>query len=109
MQAPYGDPTSVALVAIVGAVITALISLLKDNTRATNALVEETRTGNREAKERNGHLGEQNVQIAQLVTSQSADITAIKMSLEQSATTLVRTEAAKAADTREVRATLARK
>lgn len=30
------------------------------------ALARETKTGNREAKERNGHLGEQNIEIAKI-------------------------------------------
>lgn len=57
--------TTLALVGIVGSVITALFKLLKDNTKATaslsaaiGSLVDETRKGNREAKQRNGHLAE---------------------------------------------------
>lgn len=63
------EATVLALVAIVGSVITALFKLLNDNTKALNALVTETKQGNIEAKERNGHLGEQNVQITELIAA----------------------------------------
>lgn len=70
------EATVLALVAIVGSVITALFKLLNDNTKAQNAtagamksLVEETRKGNEEAAERNGHLGEQNIQITELIAT----------------------------------------
>lgn len=80
------SPVILALVGIVGAVITALFKLLADNTKALNALVDETKTGNVEAKQRNGHLGEQNVQIATLVTHQGTDIAAIRQAIEKSTT-----------------------
>ena len=67
-----------ALVAIIGSTVTALLALLRANTRALNSLVDAnqkiataTETGNREAKERNGHLGEQNVQITKIVEDNS--------------------------------------
>lgn len=67
-----GDGVTLALVAIVGTVITALFKLLNDNTNAlskvahssqlvadeTKELRKETRKGNKEAKDRNGHLAE---------------------------------------------------
>lgn len=66
---------SLALVAIVGTVITALFKLLNDNTKALNKIVdasnrvgEATEKAADEAKERNGHLGEQSLKIAKLVT-----------------------------------------
>ena len=69
-----------ALIAIVGSVITALFKLLSDNTKATSALAEsnrelvaETRKGNKEAAERNGHLGEQNENITRLIISHAED------------------------------------
>lgn len=39
-----------------------------------------TETGSREAKERNGHLGEQNIELAKLVSRQNIDIASIKNS-----------------------------
>jgi hypothetical protein len=59
------SPVILALIAIVGTIVAGLFKLLNDNTKALIALVEETRTGNREAKERNGHLGEQNIQLGE--------------------------------------------
>lgn len=56
---------ALALIAIVGGVITSLFKLLNNNTKALNKNVQahltvakEIKKGNREAKERNGHLGE---------------------------------------------------
>lgn len=53
---------------------------LKENTHATNALVAETKKGNKEAKERNGHLaelilqqGEQTKMIAETSTDRVID------------------------------------
>ncbi len=69
---------TLALVAIVSAVITALFKLLNDNTKALGKLVDETAKGNNEAKERNGHLGDQSIHLAQLVKSQNKDVASIK-------------------------------
>lgn len=41
-------------------------------------IAKATRRGADEAKQRNGHLGEQNIQIARLVTSQNSDVSEIK-------------------------------
>ncbi len=111
------DATNLALVGVVSTVIVSLFKLLADNTKALGQLVDsnkeiaqEARTGNAEAKQRNGHLGEQNIQIAQLITNQGLDINAIKISnqenaetnerveglLRDSAATLVETESGKA-------------
>lgn len=43
---------------LLAVVVKPLFTLLRENTKATNALVEETKKGNREAKQRNGHLAE---------------------------------------------------
>lgn len=58
-------PIALALIAIVGGVITSLFKLLNNNTKALNrnvrahtTVAKEIKKGNREAKERNGHLGE---------------------------------------------------
>jgi uncharacterized protein YxeA len=60
---------TIALVGIVGGVITSLFALLRQNTKALNALVAETRDGNEKAEVRNGHLGEQSVKVASLVNN----------------------------------------
>lgn len=64
---------------ILAAVVKPLFTLLKENTKAQNenvnalkSLVTETRKGNKEAAERNGHLGEQNIQITELITKHTA-------------------------------------
>ena len=51
-------------------------------------IAKETKQGNKEAKQRNGHLGEQNIEIAKLVSAQSNDITGIRNSNELIARTL---------------------
>lgn len=70
-------------------VVKPLFGLLKANTAATTAqakaaasqaeamreLVKETRKGNQEAKERNGHLGEQNIQITELIAKMNTSVT----------------------------------
>lgn len=50
-----------------------------EQAEATKELVAETRKGNEEAKQRNGHLGEQSIQIAQMI----ADNTNIVMDAVQ--------------------------
>lgn len=42
---------------------------------ATKELVAETRKGNEEAAERNGHLGEQNVQITDMIRTHTETMT----------------------------------
>lgn len=68
--------------AVLAAVVKPLFALLRENTKAQNntatamqALVEETRKGNREAAERNGHLGEQNIQITELIAKHTEKMT----------------------------------
>lgn len=65
--------------AILAMVVKPLFSLLKNNTRAQDrtakameSLVQETRKGNKEAAERNGHLGEQNIQITELIAKHTS-------------------------------------
>ena len=61
--------------------VTALLAKnIEENTATSRDIVEETRTGNREAAERNGHLGEQNIEIAKLVIKQNKDVKAIRKS-----------------------------
>lgn len=87
-----GAEVAIAAIGLVTAVLTLVVrplfKLLADNTKATNAqataaesqakameaLVAETRKGNKEAKQRNGHLGEQNIQITELITKMGTDM-----------------------------------
>lgn len=66
--------------AVLGIVVKPLLKLLSANTkaqadvaRAVQGLTEETRKGNQEAAERNGHLGEQNIQIIELIARHNTD------------------------------------
>ncbi len=80
---------AIGLVAsILGLVVTPLFKLLNANTKATTALVDETRKGNEEAKERNGHLGEQSLHLAALVKAQNKDVEEVKVNTAKIATTL---------------------
>lgn len=52
----------------------ALVSAINTMAKSNQSIAEETKKGNREAKIRNGHLGEQNIQIAELVKSTKEDM-----------------------------------
>lgn len=90
------DQVTIALIGMIGAIIAgffkmidsqnknqrelskAVETLSKSSDKQTAALKEvakETRQGNLEAKERNGHLGEQNIQITELITKHTAVMT----------------------------------
>lgn len=69
---------SIAAIGLVGTilalVVTPLFKLLNANTKAQEknteafqSLVAETKKGNDEAAQRNGHLGEQNIQITDMI------------------------------------------
>jgi len=69
---------------ILAVVVTPLFKLLNANTAALNniaktnkELVKETRKGNREAAQRNGHLGEQNIQITELINKYNKEVLAL--------------------------------
>ena len=47
---------------------------IKEMAEASKMVAKETKKGNEEAKIRNGHLGEQNIQIAELVKSTKEDM-----------------------------------
>lgn len=47
---------------------------IKEMAAASKMVAKETKKGNEEAKIRNGHLGEQNIQIAELVKSTNEDM-----------------------------------
>lgn len=56
----------------------ALTEAIKTMATSSEKVAEATAVSAREAKERNGHLGEQNVQIAKLVKHQNTDVADIK-------------------------------
>lgn len=128
------SPSSLALIGIVGTVVAGLFKLVTDTIKANTKAIEKmadssqkiadaTEKGNREAKERNGHLGEQNVQITELIVGQTtvlndiqasskatADTTArVEKVLVQSAHTLTQTESDKSEAAESVKETLAHK
>lgn len=51
---------------------------IADMAISNREIAEQTKKGNKEAKERNGHLGEQNMKIAELVARQNADVKDIR-------------------------------
>ena len=62
----------------------ALIKALDDMALSNRSIADETKQGNLEAKQRNGHLAEQNVQITELVIQAKTDtIQAIREIKEQ--------------------------
>jgi len=46
----------------------------KDQAEAMREVAAETKQGNKESAKRNGHLGEQNIQITKLITETRADM-----------------------------------
>ena len=93
------EPVTLALIGMMGAIITGFFKMIdtqnknqKELTKAVDALsrnsekqaqasleiAKETKQGNIEAKERNGHLGQQNIEIAKLVNLQNKDVAQIK-------------------------------
>jgi hypothetical protein len=64
----------------------AIAAMAKSSTK----VAEATERSANEAKQRNGHLGEQNIHIAELVAQGNETNTKILTRLEDSATTLVR-------------------
>lgn len=74
------NAVALAAIGLAGTIAAGMFSLLKSNTKAQNGttqalerLVAETAKGNREAKQRNGHLGEQNERITELVLEHSKE------------------------------------
>jgi hypothetical protein len=65
--------------------LSAAIQLMAKN---SGEVAKATMQGAAEAKQRNGHLGEQNIQIAKLVTDQNHDIRDILSTLRSSAVVL---------------------
>ena len=47
----------------------AFITALNDLTKSNNLIAKETKKAAKEAAERNGHLGEQNIQITELISN----------------------------------------
>lgn len=55
-----------------------LTEAIKVMAESSQHVASATEKAAREAKERNGHLGEQNIQIANLVTKQNKDVVSIR-------------------------------
>jgi len=55
-----------------------LSKAIADMAESNREIADATNKGNEEAKIRNGHLGEQNIKIAKLVTSQNTDVKGIR-------------------------------
>ena len=56
----------------------AFVLAIADMAMSNREIADQTRKGNREAENRNGHLGEQNLEIAKLVASQNSDVKEIR-------------------------------
>lgn len=89
------DQTIALLLGTFGAIITGFFKLINDQNKVHSKIAEglskletsgnaqanamqdiarETKQGNKESAKRNGHLGEQNVQITKLITAARADM-----------------------------------
>lgn len=92
--------------ALFAEVIEKLGNHIDKSTAAQQEVAKATTQAAKEAAERNGHLGEQNIQITELIAGQNKDISEVLTTLKQSAATLaVNTEATKTA-TKDVAKTL---
>lgn len=92
-----GDSTvPLAAIGLVGTilalVVTPLFKLLRENSlalakvaEASEKVAQATAKSAAEAKQRNGHLGEQSFKIAKLITEQNKDIAKISTTLSKSA------------------------
>lgn len=85
-----------AAIALVGSilalVVTPLFALLRANTKALDNLVASsekvasaTTKSAEEAKQRNGHLGDQSMKLAELVKSQNKDVEEVKLNTARTA------------------------
>lgn len=89
------DQTVIALLGIFGSITAGFFKLINDQNKvhgkiadglealkdsgvaqaeAMKEVAKETKQGNKESAKRNGHLGEQNVQITKLITETRADM-----------------------------------
>ena len=85
------DPVLLALIGMLGAIVAGFFKMIdsQDKThleltksidkmsQSSLAVAKATEKGAEEAKQRNGHLGEQNIQIANLVSKQNEDVSRI--------------------------------
>lgn len=63
----------------------ALTEAIKKMATSTDKVAQATIKGNNEAKQRNGHLGEQSLQLATMLTAQTVQLTSISNTLTSSA------------------------
>ena len=82
------DASNLALIGILATVVTGLFKLLRDNTKALERVAVATEQGAQEAKERNGHLGTQTLQVAKIGRQGISMSKKILDRLERSAVTL---------------------
>lgn len=62
-----------------------LIKSLDENTKSNKAIAEATTKSAKEAEQRNGHLGEQNIKLAKLVNKQNIDVSQIMTATKKTA------------------------
>lgn len=67
-----------------------LANAIKRMADSTDKVAQATVKGSNEAKERNGHLGEQNIQLAAMLTAQTDQLSEIAHTLTSSAVLLVK-------------------
>ena len=96
------DPVLLALIGMLGAIVAGFFKMIdsQDKThleltksidkmsQSSLAVAKATEKGAEEAKQRNGHLGEQNIQIAELVSKQNKDVSRILESTKVTADVL---------------------
>lgn len=67
-----------------------LTAAISNMAKSSDKVAQATVKGSNEAKQRNGHLGEQNVQLAAMLAAQTTQLTSISNTLISSASLLVR-------------------
>ncbi len=80
----------------------ALTEAFNDVAKSNAEIARETRKGNKEAKDRNGHLGEQSIHLAELVRQQNKDVEAVKQNTERTAEILSKSALIAAEDREEL-------
>ena len=65
-----------------------LTEAIKNMAQSTDKVAVATVKGNDEARQRNGHLGEQNIKLAEMLTAQTSQLSSINKTLTSSAVVL---------------------
>ena len=86
------EAVALAAIALAGTMVAGLFKLLNSLTKTMEKVASSskdvaiaTRKSASEAKARNGHLGDQNIKLAELLSSQNRDVVAIKDSTAKTA------------------------